>query len=286
MLLIASWADDRRSLFCTVMVFCIMLVAFIFFPSFRSSYGLLLLCGCYFWIVHTAFNSSLRNVRALEMQIHMIRRQGIDPVTTPVPARVSMFYKFRWYMSLFVFCDLIITIVVTIVMDRMLWLDVALHQAIDLLFFIGVGWTFRMVSQLIEALSRFVYIDSLRSAHDSALIFVLALQREFNPYFYEIPVAHAIPVAQPVDTYTNQTENQSLQQWEVGQALPAAPAEMLFPEGATVVIEGPSTVDEAGNRVEGTVMVGRRQDDADTNWDDRSHVSGGALPGQSYSSQC
>lgn len=35
----------RRSLFCTVMVFCIMLVAFLFFPLFRSSYGLLMLCG-------------------------------------------------------------------------------------------------------------------------------------------------------------------------------------------------------------------------------------------------
>jgi hypothetical protein len=136
----------RRSLFCTVMVFCIMLVAFLFFPLFRSSYGLLMLCGCYFWIVHTAFNSSLRNVRALEMQIHMIRQQGIDPSTTPVPARVSMFDKFRLYMSLFVFSDLIITIIVTMVMVRMQWLDVALHQAIDLLFFVGVGWTFRMVS--------------------------------------------------------------------------------------------------------------------------------------------
>jgi hypothetical protein len=134
------------------MVFCLMLVAFLFFPSFQSSFGLLMLCGCYFWIVHTAFNSSLRNVRALEMQIHMIRQQGIDPSTTPVPARVSMFYKFRWYMSLFVFSDLVITIIVTMVMVRMLWLDVALHQAIDLLFFIGVGWTFRMVSRKIRAL--------------------------------------------------------------------------------------------------------------------------------------
>jgi hypothetical protein len=137
----------HRSLFCTVMVFCGMLVAFLFFSSFRTSFGLLLLCGCYFWIVHTAFNSSLRNVRALEMQIHMIRQSRIDPATTPVPARVAMFYKFRWYMSLCVFCDLIITIVITMVMVRMLWLDVALHQAIDLLFFVGVGWTFRMVSR-------------------------------------------------------------------------------------------------------------------------------------------
>ena len=135
------------------MVFCGMLVAFLFFPSFRSSTGLLLLCGCYFWIVHTVFNSSLRNVRALEMQIHLIRQQGIDPSTTPVPARVSMFYKFRWFMSLFVFCDLSVTIIVTMLMVRMLWLDVALHQMIDLLFFIGVGWTFRMVSRMIHSIT-------------------------------------------------------------------------------------------------------------------------------------
>ena len=70
----------------------------------------------------------------------------------------------------------------------------------------------------------------------------------------------------------------------MGQALPAAPTEMLYPEGATVVIEGPSTTDEAGNRVEGTVMVGRRQDDADTDWGDRSQGHG-ALPGQSHSSE-
>lgn len=114
------------------------------------------------------------------------------------------------------------------------------------------------------------------------------LQREFNPYFYEIPIAHAdyaVPIAQPV--YANHTDDRSLQEWQIGQALPAAPAEMLYPEGATVVIEGPSTVDEAGNRIEGTVMVGRRQDDADTDWGDRTHAqtSGGALPGQSFGSE-
>jgi hypothetical protein len=113
------------------------------------------------------------------------------------------------------------------------------------------------------------------------------LQREFNPYFYEIPIAqaeHVIPVAQPIDTYSNATDGH-LQEWQVGQALPAAPTEMLYPEGATVVIEGPSTTDEAGNRVEGTVMVGRRQDDADTDWGDRSQAHGGVLPGQSHSSE-
>jgi hypothetical protein len=60
---------------------------------------------------------------------------------------------------------------------------------------------------------------------------------------------------------------------------------MLYPEGATVVIEGPSTTDEAGNRVEGTVMVGRRQEDADTNWGNSSQTHGGVLPGQAYSSE-
>ena len=113
------------------------------------------------------------------------------------------------------------------------------------------------------------------------------LQREFNPYFYEIPIAqadYAVPIAQPV--YSNHTDDRSLQEWQVGQALPAAPAEMLYPEGATVVIEGPSTVDEAGNRIEGTVMVGRRQD-VDTDWGDRSHAQArvGALPGQSLGSE-
>ena len=56
-------------------------------------------------------------------------------------------------------------------------------------------------------------------------------QREFNPYFYEIPIAqavHAIPVAQPVDPYNNATDSH-LQEWQVGQALPAAPTEMLYP---------------------------------------------------------
>ncbi len=112
-------------------------------------------------------------------------------------------------------------------------------------------------------------------------------QREFNPYFYEIPIAqavHAIPVAQPVDPYNNATDSH-LQEWQVGQALPAPPSEMLYPEGATVVIEGPSTTDEAGNRVEGTVMVGRRQEDADTNWGNSSQTHGGVLPGQAYSSE-
>lgn len=89
-------------------------------------------------------------------------------------------------------------------------------------------------------------------------------------------------MAQPVHTSTSQSDDRALQEWQVGQALPAAPAEMLYPEGATVVIEGPSTTDEAGNRVEGTVMVGRRQDDADTDWGDRSISHGRTLPGQSY----
>eukprot|EP01046_Picozoa_sp_COSAG06_P006718 COSAG06_NODE_320_length_17586_cov_9.121347_2_plen_157_part_00 len=124
------------------------------------------------------------------------------------------------------------------------------------------------------------------------------MQREFNPYFYEIPIAAAAAYATPpvVQAQPVAADDGALQEWQVGQALPAAPTEMLYPEGATVVIEGPSTTDEAGNRVEGTVMVGRRQDTADTDWgadasgarsSQMRAMQGGAvhsLPGQSYAS--
>ena len=214
--------SEKRGLFCIVAVFCLMLVGYAFFAGFQTSYGYLLLVGVYFWIIHTVFASSLRNVRALEMQVYMIRQHGVDPGTTPVPARIAMFYKFRTYMALFVFSDLLITVIVTIALTRMLWLQATLHEVVDILFFIGIGWTFRM--------------------------------REFNPYFYEIPVAQAayqIPTVQAVPV--QDSNDRGLQEWQVGQALPAAPAEMLYPEGATVVIEGPSTMDEAGNRVGGSV---------------------------------
>ena len=247
--------SEQRSLFCIVMSFCLMLVGYAFFPSFQSSYGLLMLCGVYFWIIHTVFASSLRNVRALEMQIYMIRQHGVDPATTPVPARMRMFYKFRTYLALFVFSDLLITTVVTIALTRMLWLEITLHEVVDILFFIGIGWTFRM--------------------------------REFNPYFYEIPIAqsaHQIPTVQAVPV--QDSNDSGLQEWQVGQALPAAPTEMLYPEGATVVIEGPSTMDEAGNRVGGSVMVGRRQDQVETDWGaDAEYNPQGGLPGHPSASR-
>ena len=52
---------------------------------------------------------------------------------------------------------------------------------------------------------------------------------------------------------------------------------MLYPQGSTVVVEGPSTTDEAGNVVEGTVMVGRQQEHVQQDW---ASAEDAELPGQ------
>ena len=240
---------EQRGVFWTIFSFCILLLAYIFFPSFQTSYGLLLLCAVYFWIMHTVFQSSARNVQALSVQVAMIRQHGVDPSTTPVPARVRLFARFRGFMIFYVLADLGITVIVGLVLTRMLWVENTAHELVDLLFVVGVGWTFRM--------------------------------REFNPYFYEIPVARpvggyggvaAMPVLQGMAV-----EEEGLQEWQRGQPLPAAPAEMLYPQGSTVVVEGPSTTDEAGNVVEGTVMVGRQQEHVQQDW---ASAEDADLPGQ------
>ena len=78
-----------------------------------------------------------------------------------------MFYRFRQCMGAYVFTDLLISFVSSILFKHIDWIDLLLHEAVDWLLFVGarsafieppptvreeltmyvagVGWTFRMV---------------------------------------------------------------------------------------------------------------------------------------------
>lgn len=139
---------------------------------------------------------------------------------------------------------------------RLAWVEILIHEVIDLVVFVGLGWTFRM--------------------------------RSFNVYFYQIPRLQALALdaaASPIDAsaYSGGSalhaaaaghfnggtlgESAHLNRWEPGVPLPDAPEEILYPSKKgpkTVIVENPDTLDEEGNLISGEVLVAKAGGDVDS----------------------
>eukprot|EP00316_Scyphosphaera_apsteinii_P020189 CAMPEP_0119313406 /NCGR_PEP_ID=MMETSP1333-20130426/28978_1 /TAXON_ID=418940 /ORGANISM="Scyphosphaera apsteinii, Strain RCC1455" /LENGTH=671 /DNA_ID=CAMNT_0007318237 /DNA_START=28 /DNA_END=2043 /DNA_ORIENTATION=- len=109
--------------------------------SLQSAVSLAPMVLMYLAILGDVALSILSNLRILKAQLLALHSFGIDPRTTPVHRKYRMFVSLAKFTSLFVLLEAAIHIAFTD--QSFYWLFVLLHQTMELVIAIGIGYTFR-----------------------------------------------------------------------------------------------------------------------------------------------
>jgi len=111
--------------------------------SLQSIISLLPMVAMYLAVLADVACSILANLRILKAQLLALRSFGIDPRSTPVHRKYLMFIRLARFTFLFVVLETSIHTAFTGHHDSFYWLFVLLHQLMELVIAVGIGYTFR-----------------------------------------------------------------------------------------------------------------------------------------------
>ena len=203
-------------------MFCIIAALGVatFFANYIGGFvgvGLLIVYIAVIWFIFGNINIS---VRALNAQLHLIAQAGVDPRSTPAHVKLAMFVAFQKGMTSYVFADFLNYFISGYFFQHMAWVSILVEEALDLFIFAVVAYTFRL--------------------------------RKFSPYTSHVPESSPNTRYSPLDSdMTDVSGNvedgngsNALQQWQMGQPLPAVPNGMLQypafqPAPVRVVVQNP-----------------------------------------------
>ncbi|KAJ6246859.1 hypothetical protein M0813_02112 [Anaeramoeba flamelloides] len=102
---------------------------------------LIILAFSYFYILRFVFEYTNYNIRSLQFQLLMIRDAGIRPITTPIYSKYQLFRKYKTSLFYYI-CLSILVYGLSIVIVRYRWIIGMCSLIVDLILYIGIGFTF------------------------------------------------------------------------------------------------------------------------------------------------
>jgi len=149
LLLVAKgWCITRNSLersevYIAGTVVALLYAAVSIHLSLQSVVSLIPMVIMYMAMLTDIATSILANLRILKAQLLALYAFGIDPLSTPVYKKYRMFVNLARFTLLFVVLEAAIHAAFTSRDDEAYWLFILLHQLMELVIAIGIGWTFR-----------------------------------------------------------------------------------------------------------------------------------------------